>query len=125
MCLHSLENFRPACRGYQVVRLTRTGRCLPFIQWVPRGKKGAGIRTWYAATRGQSRAALGLGVPYPSGFHVFHRRRDAVAFGRVFSEKFAIARVVLRNPIVVGIQNGARVTVAAERKILAVERDVS
>lgn len=56
---------------------------------------------------------------YPTGWHVYHRKEDAIS-ERKFCNGVAV-RVIVREPIVVGVQGFVdRVTVAKKIKIVEV-----
>jgi len=57
------------------------------------------------------------GINYKSGFHVFHHLKDAERHKIFGNSHEKVVRVVVGNPIVVGMQGNCVITVAKRIKI--------
>jgi hypothetical protein len=88
-----------------------------FISAVIRSGENYLVGRWYTAKEMSSVFSSSCGPQYEKGFHVWHTCRAAKSW-RDFNE--VVVKVAVADPIVTGLQNGRRVTVARRRKIIEV-----
>ena len=125
MCLHKLEKFSPCRVGYKVMRCNLDGtlrgefydtaRPYPLDTWIE-AKQYQGVK------RQRLIKDKFYHVSYPTGFHVYHLKKDAVrGVGLSHSLRVVCVKVAVRKPVATGYQlHDTKVTVAKQIKILKV-----
>ena len=120
MCLDKLAKFNPCKIGYKTVDKYCDGNLwgvffptkpLPQNVWLKEGDYRWG---WDKGKK----TIQGKDCSYPFGWHVYHRKRDAIKHAKNGCGLDFCVKVAVAEPVAVGYQYGEKVTVAKRIEIL-------
>jgi hypothetical protein len=125
MCLDQLTNFRvrkdPKTKqyvGWKIVRKIPSGfACIYFSRW-----RRYEEQMWYSC-RSKSNLLATNYTPYPTGFHCYAKKRDAViekdaVKDWLFPDNLIVKKVFLNGILVTGVQEGKQCIVAQKMYIV-------
>lgn len=142
MCLYKVDReARPCTVGYKVMRQYEHSSCPPALFGVYRSQEQSRpIGRWLDEADFSTRDAKGCltknhnvmadsGDFYPRGWHVFHKKSDALTEAILWDSdnwKVVVVKVIVRKPLAVGteVTTNGRVTVAKNIKIVEVISNV-
>jgi len=116
MCLDVIRNFKPCEIGYKAVYKI-DGEFYPPLGSIKPLPLGIWLKEkdYRLSVYGNLQFIGGGEVQYPFGWHIFHTKKAAKGW---YPGGFLVLRVRVRGAHTVGLQDGQKITVAKEIKIL-------
>ena len=128
MCLNKLAKFKPCGVGYKIMR--HEGPILYGEYYTTEHPREVGLWLDEKNFRDDFIKSDTINIDrgnkmelYPSGWHIFHSKRQALIWKAATSKvlkDLVCVKVEVKEPLAVGYQNNRRITVAKQIKILSI-----